>query len=104
MDPALWPIVRAGLFAGLVAGLPDEIAETVRGADCTAFAFMHGLLGEQIDGSLRRSVLRRPNLVAYEKRMRQRLFAESRIALRRAAPYLYIQVRSSGDEGCHKPP
>lgn len=120
MDPALWPIVRAGLFAGL----PDEIAETIRSqqrdrlmghgigahapaeihaiaeadidalsdilgerpflfgdrpasADCTAFAFMHGLLGEQIDGSLRRSVLRQPNLVAYEKRMRQRLFAET---------------------------
>lgn len=120
MEPKHWPIVRAGLLAGL----PDEIAEAIRGqqrarlmghgigahapaemyaiadadvgaladilgdrpflfgdrpagVDCAAFAFMHGLLGEQIDGALRRSVLRHPNLVAYEKRMRERLFPEA---------------------------
>lgn len=120
MEPDRWPVVRAGLFPGL----PDEVAEMIRGTqrerlkghgigahapaeiyaiadadigalsdilgdrpflfgdrpasvDCTAFAFMHGILGEQIDGELRRSARQRPNLVAYERRMRERLFPEA---------------------------
>lgn len=119
MEPTHWPIVRDGLLAGL----PDEIAEAVRGdqrarlighgigmhepaeiyaiadadlaaladalggqpflfgerpvgVDCTAFASVHGIIGPSFEGPLRQSALRHANLVAYEARMRARLFPE----------------------------
>lgn len=46
-------------------------------ADCTAFGFVHGLLCEAFEGADRRAVEDRPNLLAYERRMRERLFPET---------------------------
>ncbi len=46
-------------------------------ADCTAFGFVHGLTCEAFDGADRRAVQDRPSLLAYERRMRERLFPET---------------------------
>jgi glutathione S-transferase len=47
-------------------------------ADCTAFAMMHNLLCPTFDNPVRDAALGLANIVAYEHRMRQRLFPEAR--------------------------
>ena len=66
-----------GALSDILGERPFLFGDRPASADCTAFAFVHGWLGKDIDGALRRSVLRRPSLVAYERRMRERLFPEA---------------------------
>jgi glutathione S-transferase len=54
------------------------LGERPTSADCTAFAFVHNLLCPHFDGPLRRATLGHANLVAYEWRMRERLFPDFR--------------------------
>ena len=71
------------IAAGDVAAVSDILGDQPflfgdrpASADCTAFGFMHGLLCRAFDGAARREIEGRPNLLAYERRMRERLFPE----------------------------
>jgi glutathione S-transferase len=54
------------------------LAERPTAVDCAAFAFVHNLLCRRFDGPLRQTTMGHGNLVAYERRMRERLFPDFR--------------------------
>jgi glutathione S-transferase len=70
-------------IAALAAILGERaflLGERPRTADCATFGFVHNLLCPRFDTPLRRAAEGHANLVAYERRMRERLFPDFRPA------------------------
>lgn len=64
-------------LADVLGAQPFLLGARPATVDCIAFAFVHGELCPLFDGPLRQAILRRPNLPAYERRFRERLFPEA---------------------------
>lgn len=64
-------------LADALGDQPFLFGEQPTTVDCIAFAFVHGELCPLFDGPLRQALLRRPSLLAYERRLRERLFPEA---------------------------
>ncbi|HMR29913.1 MAG TPA: glutathione S-transferase family protein [Geminicoccaceae bacterium] len=64
-------------LSDILGDQPFLFGDRPASADCTAFGFVHGLLCEAFDGADRRAIQGRPNLLSYERRMRERLFPET---------------------------
>lgn len=65
-------------LAAVLGGRDYLLADRPTTADCIAFGFTHNLLCPRIDGPLRRAARGHGNLVAHERRMRERLFPDFR--------------------------
>jgi glutathione S-transferase len=72
-------------LADILGTQPFLFGDRPASADCTAFAILHSLLSERFEGAPRQSILSRPSLVDYERRMRERLFPETLDSHRSAA-------------------
>lgn len=64
-------------LADVLSTKPFLLGDRPATVDCIAFAFVHTLLCPEFDGPLRQAVLRRDNLVAHERRFRERVFPET---------------------------
>lgn len=64
-------------LADVLGEQPFVLGERPATVDCIAFAFVHGELCPLFDGPLRQALLHHPNLLAYERRMRERVFPEA---------------------------
>lgn len=64
-------------LADILGDSPFVLGDRPATVDCIAFGFVHSLLCEAFDGPLRQATQAAANLVAYERRCRQRFFPET---------------------------